>query len=68
MYNHPGCRLYLVRHRETANSEQNCFNSHFNMELFHKGIEPMCQVAKVLALKLLNAIYSSYLRLPKKGA
>ena len=68
MYGHPGCRLYLIRHGETANSDRNCFNGHFDVDLSPKGVSQMRQVANALALKHLSAIYSSDLQRARKGA
>ncbi|MFQ5443921.1 MAG: alpha-ribazole phosphatase [Nitrospinales bacterium] len=63
-----GCRVYLLRHGETANSKYNCFNGHFDVELSPLGREQMRQAADVLKDKPVRCVYSSDLKRTVEGA
>lgn len=68
MLDQPGCRVYLIRHGKTANTERNCFNGHFDVELSACGLEQMREISQVLRDKPIRAVYSSDLRRTVAGA
>ena len=40
------CRIYLIRHGETANAGEVCFNGHFDVDLSDKGVKQSLLLAK----------------------
>ena len=64
----PSCRVYLVRHGETANAGEVCFNGHFDVKLSPSGEEQIQKVSDALKNVPLKAIYSSDLIRTKKSA
>ena len=44
MNGEPSCRVYLIRHGETANVGQICFNGHFDVGLSPGGMEQFRRV------------------------
>ncbi|MGV7220534.1 MAG: histidine phosphatase family protein [Nitrospinales bacterium] len=54
-----GCRIYLIRHGETANAKDHALNGHFDIELSLKGKDQISSVAKALKDSPIRAIYSS---------
>lgn len=58
----PGCRIYLIRHGETANAREVCLNGHFDVELSPAGEEQARRVAEALKEKPVQAVYSSDLK------
>lgn len=65
---HPGCRVYLMRHGETANAHQICMNGHFDVALSDTGMEQSRQLAQALQNQPLRAVYSSDLQRTYQGA
>lgn len=68
MANEKGCRVYLLRHGETANSRYNCFNGHFDVELSPLGREQMRHLARIFKDKPIRDVYSSDLKRTVEGA
>ncbi|MEE9258129.1 MAG: alpha-ribazole phosphatase [Nitrospinaceae bacterium] len=68
MKDKPSCRIYLVRHGETANAAEVCFNGHFDVDLSAKGREQMGEVAEALKKVPMRAVYSSDLRRTRDSA
>ena len=64
----PGCRVYLLRHGETANAHQICMNGHFDVALSDTGLEQSRQLAKALKDQPIRAVYSSDLQRTYQGA
>lgn len=64
----PGCRIYLIRHGETANAMEVCLNGHFDVELSPAGEEQIRLVGDVLKDKPIQAIYSSDLQRTRDSA
>lgn len=64
----PGCRIYLIRHGETANADQICMNGHFDVALSQNGMAQMETVANALSQLPLKAVYSSDLTRTLTGA
>ncbi|MFQ5716846.1 MAG: histidine phosphatase family protein [Nitrospinales bacterium] len=62
------CRVYLIRHGETANAGRNCFNGHFDVDLSPLGLEQMRQVSQALKDKPIRSVYTSDLRRAREGA
>ena len=61
-------RIYLIRHGETANAGEVCFNGHFDVNLSNKGREQSLLLAKALRNLPINAVYSSDLKRTQIGA
>ena len=61
-------RIYLIRHGETANAGEVCFNGHFDVNLSDKGVEQSLLVAKALKGLPIKAVYSSDLKRTQIGA
>jgi len=59
MNDQPSCRVYLFRHGETANSNEVCFNGHFDVGLSVQGENQFREWAQVLKDEPFKAIYSS---------
>jgi len=62
------CRIYLIRHGETANAGEVCFNGHFDVDLSDKGVEQSLLIAKALKGLPIKAVYSSDLKRTQIGA
>jgi len=62
MNGEPSCRVYLIRHGETANSEQICFNGHFDVGLSSGGIEQFRLISASLKNHPIHSVYSSDLK------
>ncbi len=63
-----GCRIYLLRHGETANAKQHALNGHFDVELSKKGEEQIRVVAKTLKDCPIQSVYSSDLKRTRHSA
>jgi len=63
-----GCRVYLIRHGETANAKDHALNGHFDIELSQKGRDQICDVADILKDHPIKAVYSSDLRRTRDSA
>ena len=61
-------RIYLIRHGETANAGEVCFNGHFDVDLSEKGREQSHLLAKALRNLPIDAVYSSNLKRTQIGA
>jgi len=64
----PACRIYLIRHGETANADEVCFNGHFDVDLSAQGKKQSRRIANVLKGFPIKAIYSSDLKRTQIGA
>lgn len=64
----PGCRVYLIRHGETANAHIICLNGHYDVPLSDKGLEQARQIAEALKHQPIRAVYSSDLKRTRHGA
>ena len=62
------CRIYLIRHGETANAGEVCFNGHFDVDLSDYGKEQSRRIAEALKNLPIKAIYSSDLKRTQIGA
>ena len=62
------CRIYLIRHGETANAGEVCFNGHFDVDLSDKGVKQSLLLAKALKDRPIQAVYSSDLKRTQIGA
>ena len=62
------CRIYLIRHGETANAGEVCFNGHFDADLSDKGVKQSLLLAKALKDCPIQAVYSSDLKRTQIGA
>ena len=62
------CRIYLIRHGETANADEVCFNGHFDVNLSNQGIKQSQRIAEVLKNLPIRAVYSSDLKRTQIGA
>lgn len=62
MNGEPSCRVYLIRHGETANAGQICFNGHFDVGLSPGGIEQFNLIAASLKNHPIHSVYSSDLK------
>ena len=61
-------RIYLIRHGETTNAGEVCFNGHFDVDLSDKGREQSHLLAKALRNLPIDAVYSSNLKRTQIGA
>ena len=68
MINKTACRIYLIRHGETANAGEVCFNGHFDVDLSDKGKKQSLRIAKALRNLPIKAVYSSDLKRAQIGA
>jgi len=59
MNGEPACRVYLIRHGETANAGQICFNGHFDVDLSPGGLEQFRLISASLKNHPIHSIYSS---------
>ena len=62
------CRIYLIRHGETANADEVCFNGHFDVDLSDQGIKQSRRIAGALKSLPIKAVYSSDLTRAQIGA
>lgn len=62
------CRIYLIRHGETTNAGEVCFNGHFDVGLSEKGEKQSLCVADALKNLPIKAVYSSDLKRAQVGA
>ena len=62
------CRIYLIRHGETANANEVCFNGHFDVDLSDQGKNQSQHIADALKGLPIKAIYSSDLKRTQIGA
>ncbi len=62
------CRIYLIRHGETANAGEVCFNGHFDVDLSDQGKAQSRRIAEALKNLPIKAIYSSDLKRTQIGA
>ena len=62
------CRIYLIRHGETANADEVCFNGHFDVHLSDQGIKQSRRIAVALKSLPIKAVYSSDLTRAQIGA
>lgn len=56
------CRIYLLRHGETANAGKVCFNGHYDVDLSDHGKTQFRQISDALKGIALAGVYSSDLR------
>ena len=61
-------RIYLIRHGETANAGEVCFNGHFDVDLSDEGRKQSLLIAKALRNLPIKAVYSSDLKRTQIGA
>jgi alpha-ribazole phosphatase len=54
-----GCRIYLIRHGETANAGKVCFNGHFDVGLSPEGTAQFEALGQAFKGLRLEAIYTS---------
>lgn len=64
----PGCRIYLIRHGETANATQVCFNGHHDVDLSATGRAQFERMAETFAPLPIQCVYSSDLKRTRIGA
>ncbi len=62
MNGEPSCRVYLIRHGETANAGQICFNGHFDVDLSPGGREQFRLISAALKNHPIHSVYSSDLK------
>ena len=62
------CRIYLIRHGETTNASEVCFNGHFDVNLSNQGIKQSQRIAEALKNLPIRAVYSSDLKRTQIGA
>ena len=62
------CRIYLIRHGETANASEICFNGHFDVDLSEEGKNQSKQIANAFKDLPIKAVYSSDLKRAQIGA
>ena len=68
MIGKPACRIYLIRHGETSNAGEVCFNGHFDVDLSDQGKDQSRRIAVALQSLPIKAIYSSDLKRAQIGA
>ncbi|KMP10486.1 phosphoglycerate mutase [Candidatus Nitromaritima sp. SCGC AAA799-A02] len=68
MNGQPACRIYLLRHGETANAGEVCFNGHFDVDLSDRGKEQSRRLAEALTDLPVKAVYCSDLKRARLGA
>lgn len=64
----PGCRVYLLRHGETANAAQVCLNGHYDVALSDQGWNQSRQLAQALKNLPIHSVYCSDLQRAHEGA
>ena len=62
------CRIYLIRHGETTNAGEVCFNGHFDVGLSDEGKKQSIHIAEALKNLPIKAVYSSDLKRTQIGA
>jgi len=62
MNGEPSCRVYLIRHGETANAGQVCFNGHFDVDVSSTGKEQFRSISESLKDLSIHSVYSSDLK------
>ena len=62
------CRIYLIRHGETTNAEEVCFNGHYDIGLSKNGLKQSLCIAEALKIAPIKAVYSSDLKRTQIGA
>ena len=62
------CRIYLIRHGETTNAEEICFNGHYDVDLSKNGFKQSLCIAEALKITPIKAVYSSDLKRAQIGA
>jgi alpha-ribazole phosphatase len=62
MNGNPSCRIYLIRHGETANAGQVCFNGHFDVDVSPQGRKQFQSISDSLKGFSIKTIYSSDLK------
>lgn len=62
MNGEPSCRIYLIRHGETANSGQVRFNGHFDVDVSAAGRKQFGSISHSLKNISIRAVYSSDLK------
>ena len=63
-----GCRIYLIRHGETANAHEQALNGHFDVALSPTGEDQIRRVAEALKGRPVRAVYSSDLKRTRDSA
>jgi alpha-ribazole phosphatase len=58
----PSCRIYLIRHGETANAGQVCFNGHFDVDVSPAGMKQFRSISESLKEFSIKTVYSSDLK------
>ena len=56
------CRIYLIRHGETTNASEVCFNGHYDVDLSKNGLKQSLCIAEALKIAPIKAVYSSDLK------
>jgi alpha-ribazole phosphatase/probable phosphoglycerate mutase len=62
------CRIYLIRHGETTNAGEVCFNGHYDVDLSKNGLKQSLYIAEALKIVPIKAVYSSDLKRTQIGA
>ena len=62
------CRIYLIRHGETTNAGEVCFNGHYDVDLSKNGLKQSLCIAEALKIAPIKAVYSSDLKRTQIGA
>ena len=62
------CRIYLIRHGETTNASEICFNGHFDVDLSEEGKNQSKHIANAFKDLPIKAVYSSDLKRAQIGA
>ena len=62
------CRIYLIRHGETANANEVCFNGHYDIDLSSEGKKQSRLIANAFKELPISAVYSSDLKRAQIGA
>ncbi|QPJ66457.1 MAG: alpha-ribazole phosphatase [Candidatus Nitrohelix vancouverensis] len=57
----PSCRVYLIRHGETANAGKVRFNGHHDIRLSPRGEQQLAQISEAMQQVPLEAVYCSNL-------
>jgi len=62
MNGEPSCRIYLIRHGETANAGKVCFNGHYDVDISPAGMKQFRSISQSLKNLPIHSVYSSDLR------
>jgi len=62
------CQIYLIRHGETTNAGEICFNGHYDVDLSKTGLKQSLCIAESLKIAPIKAVYSSDLKRTQIGA